>query len=60
MVELSENLSDMKVFLNDDRAIGKITYQNYVQNLDEFLTIIEDVGSQISTAKNELKIMWST
>ena len=41
----------MKVFLNDYGAIGKIKYQNHVQNLDEFLTRIEDTGSQISTAK---------
>ena len=50
-MELSDNISEIKAFLDDAEDIGKSTCKNHVQKFDDFLTIIEDAGLQIRRLK---------
>ena len=53
MVKLNKGLECAKVFLNDTRVLGRNTFENHLEELDEVLIQMKEAGLQINISKSK-------
>ena len=53
MVKLNSSLEHVKIFINDAAMLGRDTFNQRIEELDEALTRMETSGLQVSTQKSK-------
>ena len=52
-MHLTENMDDVKVFIDDTGVIGKSTFAAHIEQLDKVLTKMKEAGLQINIRKTK-------